>query len=209
MAFAGGDKASTWKPVGKVGPATPAPAALLARSKYFDSGKFSLSRLKHLLQAKAVLCPGLTISSATRHSGEETSGTTRTASSHYLLESHCPTRDAARRPLHRHMEGPRGGRLGPGLAPEGGEPFAESYVNLVPRCRAAPTSTACAPGCRGDARVLRVPQPAAARGQAGPRGRLERAAPTSCRSSCSTRSSPARPRSACPPAECAPSSPAW
>ena len=29
--------------------------------KYFDSPKFSVSRLKHLLRAKAVLCPGLKV----------------------------------------------------------------------------------------------------------------------------------------------------
>ena len=30
-------------------------------ASYFDSAKFSAKRLAHLLKAKAVLCPGLTI----------------------------------------------------------------------------------------------------------------------------------------------------
>ena len=34
---------------------------ILAGRKYFDSPKFSASRLVHILKAKAVLCPGLTI----------------------------------------------------------------------------------------------------------------------------------------------------
>jgi len=37
--------------------------------QYFDSPKFSLSRLKHLLKAKAVLCPGLSISFEDRNTG--------------------------------------------------------------------------------------------------------------------------------------------
>jgi topoisomerase-4 subunit B len=30
--------------------------------KYFDTPKFAVRALKHLLRAKAVLCPGLTVS---------------------------------------------------------------------------------------------------------------------------------------------------
>ena len=35
--------------------------SLQTKSKYFDSKNFSVSRLRHLLRAKAVLCSGLEI----------------------------------------------------------------------------------------------------------------------------------------------------
>lgn len=40
-------------------------------AKYFDSPKISVSRLKHLLQAKAVLCPGLRITLLDQNDGEK------------------------------------------------------------------------------------------------------------------------------------------
>ena len=39
-------------------------------AKYFDSIKFSVSRLKHVLRAKAVLCPGLHVVFFDEQSGE-------------------------------------------------------------------------------------------------------------------------------------------
>ena len=38
--------------------------------RYFDSPKISLSKLKHVLRAKAVLCPGLTVKLLDEVSGE-------------------------------------------------------------------------------------------------------------------------------------------
>jgi topoisomerase-4 subunit B len=38
--------------------------------KYFDTPKFNLRALKHLLRAKAVLCPGLTVTLFDEASGE-------------------------------------------------------------------------------------------------------------------------------------------
>src|SRR5690606_480932 len=39
-------------------------------AKYFDSPKFNLRHLRHLLRAKAVLCPGLRVSLFDEASGE-------------------------------------------------------------------------------------------------------------------------------------------
>ncbi|HUM91384.1 MAG TPA: ATP-binding protein, partial [Candidatus Competibacter sp.] len=62
MAFASGDKVSDLEEIG------PAPRRATGTTlrfwpdpRYFDSPKFSASRLKHVLRAKAVLCPGLKV----------------------------------------------------------------------------------------------------------------------------------------------------
>jgi len=70
MTFAGGYKASNLEVIDSCGKRnTGTTVRFLADPKYFDSIKYSLSRLRHVLRAKAVLCPGL----------EVTLGSTRTA----------------------------------------------------------------------------------------------------------------------------------
>src|SRR5688572_5504432 len=59
MAFADGQKTSELRVIGKVPPRqTGTTVRFWPDSKYFDSPKFAVPRLKHLLRAKAVLCPG-------------------------------------------------------------------------------------------------------------------------------------------------------
>ncbi len=62
MSFAGGKKRGKLEEVGKVGKAnTGTTIRFWPDPQYFDSSKFSISRLKHALRAKAVLCPGLKV----------------------------------------------------------------------------------------------------------------------------------------------------
>ena len=62
MAFANGERASKLEVVGTVGQRnTGTTLRFWPNPKYFDSAKFSIPRLKHVLRAKAVLCPGLTV----------------------------------------------------------------------------------------------------------------------------------------------------
>lgn len=62
MSFAGGKKRGKLEVVGKVGKAnTGTTIRFWPDPQYFDSTKISVSRLKHALKAKAVLCPGLTV----------------------------------------------------------------------------------------------------------------------------------------------------
>ena len=62
MEFAGGDKLSELQQTGNIGKAnTGTSVHFWPDAKYFDSAKVSVSRLKHNLRAKAVLCPGLRI----------------------------------------------------------------------------------------------------------------------------------------------------
>lgn len=60
--FQHGDKTQDLKVVGKCAKKnTGTSLTFTPDAKYFDSAKFSVSRLKHVLRAKAVLCPGLKV----------------------------------------------------------------------------------------------------------------------------------------------------
>ncbi len=59
IAFADGEKVSELEAIDTVGKRnTGTELRFLANEKYFDSPKYSVSRLRHMLRAKAVLCPG-------------------------------------------------------------------------------------------------------------------------------------------------------
>lgn len=62
MSFVNGKRCGKLDVVGKVGKAnTGTTLRFWPDPKYFDSAAFSVSRLKHVLRAKAVLCPGLDV----------------------------------------------------------------------------------------------------------------------------------------------------
>ena len=62
MSFAGGERRTELTEIGKVGRQnTGTNIRFLPDPRYFDTQKFAIPRLKHLLRAKAVLCPGLTV----------------------------------------------------------------------------------------------------------------------------------------------------
>ncbi|MDO5610104.1 MAG: DNA topoisomerase IV subunit B [Pseudomonadota bacterium] len=71
MAFENGDRASALEIVGTVGKKnTGTRVRFMPDAGYFDTPKFALRALKHLLRAKAVLCPGLTVTLLDEASGE-------------------------------------------------------------------------------------------------------------------------------------------
>ena len=71
MAFADGERASKLMIVGSVGKKnTGTRLRFWPDPSYFDTPKFNLRALKHLLRAKAVLCPGLSVSLRDEASGE-------------------------------------------------------------------------------------------------------------------------------------------
>ena len=108
----------------------------LPAAAYFDTVQLSLSRLRHLLRAKAVLCPGLTVSMTV----EEAPG--RLQSEHWCFEAGLSgyltaALDAEERlpetPFGHKIDGEREGvEWALQWLPEGGEIIAESYVNLIP-----------------------------------------------------------------------------
>ena len=72
IAFADGDRASELEITGSVGKRnTGTRLRFWPDAKYFDTPKFNLRALKHLLRAKAVLCPGLTVRLVDEASGEK------------------------------------------------------------------------------------------------------------------------------------------
>jgi topoisomerase-4 subunit B len=71
ITFRNGDRATPLEVVGTVGKKnTGTRVRFWPDAKYFDSPKFSLRSLRHLLRAKAVLCPGLTVTLFDEASGE-------------------------------------------------------------------------------------------------------------------------------------------
>ncbi|MBA1259446.1 DNA topoisomerase IV subunit B [Pseudomonas oryzihabitans] len=134
MAFADGFKASELVVVGSVGKRnTGTSVHFWPDPKYFDSPKFSVSRLKHVLKAKAVLCPGLAVSFFDEASGERSEWHYEDGLRSYLIDT---VGDALRLP-----EAPFHGSLASAREavdwalfwlPEGGESVQESYVNLIP-----------------------------------------------------------------------------
>ena len=72
IAFANGERSSELEVTGSVGRRnTGTRLRFWPDAKYFDTPKFNLRALKHLLRAKAVLCPGLTVRLAEEASGEQ------------------------------------------------------------------------------------------------------------------------------------------
>jgi len=71
MGFTNGDRASNLDVVSTVGKRnTGTRLRFWPDPKYFDTPKFNLRALRHLLRAKAVLCPGLTVTLFDEASGE-------------------------------------------------------------------------------------------------------------------------------------------
>ncbi|MGY8814457.1 MAG: DNA topoisomerase IV subunit B [Gammaproteobacteria bacterium] len=134
MSFVGGEKKGNLNVVGKVGARnTGTTIRFWPDPKYFDSVKISLTRLKHLLRAKAVLCPGLTVKLQDESGKEKLEWFYEEGISTYLSETLV---DVELLPLEPFM----GSRAGEHEAvdwaihwlPEEGELITESYVNLVP-----------------------------------------------------------------------------
>ena len=71
MAFADGEKISNLKVIGKSNKRETGTAVRFwPDAKYFDTAKFSVPQLKHVLRAKAVLCRGLYVEFTDEHTGE-------------------------------------------------------------------------------------------------------------------------------------------
>lgn len=100
--------------------------------KYFDSPRFSASRLRHLLKAKAVLCPKLTINFIDHINNTEERWYYEDGLSEYLLEA-LQNSEYLPNPAFVGEATGETEALGWALCwlPEG-ELLTESYVNLIP-----------------------------------------------------------------------------
>jgi topoisomerase-4 subunit B len=134
MSFADGERKSNLKEIGKVGQKnTGTSVRFWPNTKYFDSDKFSIPKLKHLLRAKAVLCSGLLVRFEDEKTQEKVEWQYSDGLQTYLLEA---LQDSARLPEEPFMGSMQGRTEVVDWAlcwlPEGGEAVQESYVNLVP-----------------------------------------------------------------------------
>lgn len=101
--------------------------------KYFDSANFSVSRLRHLLRAKAVLCSGLEIKFVDKVNNTEETWLYQDGLSDYLLESVQGYTTLPATPFIGDFKGDKETAAWALLwLPEGGELIGESYVNLIP-----------------------------------------------------------------------------
>ena len=88
MFFEGGEKKSDLKQVGEVGPRNTGTAIHFEPDpQYFETIKINKESLKHLLKAKAVLCPGLTIKYVDEKKAERISWNYENGLISYLVES--------------------------------------------------------------------------------------------------------------------------
>jgi len=132
--FAGGDVARRLEPVGSVGQRnTGTRIRFWPDPKYFDSARISLPKLRHLLRAKAVLCPGLRVRLTDEASGEKDDWLYADGLVDYLAGAVADLERLPSAPL----SGTASGRTEAAdwavtWLPEGGEGTQESYVNLVP-----------------------------------------------------------------------------
>jgi len=134
MAFAGGERVSGLKVVGQVGRRnTGTTLRFWPDPRYFDSPRFSVPRLRHLLRAKAVLCPGLEVRFRDEAAGAEETWRYEGGLGEYLAEALGEGERLPDPPFAASFEG-RHEAVDWAFtwAPEAEEAIAESYVNLVP-----------------------------------------------------------------------------
>ncbi|MGB5202029.1 MAG: DNA topoisomerase IV subunit B [Sedimenticolaceae bacterium] len=134
MAFANGDKVSALEEVGRVGRAnTGTRLHFWPDPKFFDSPKFSVRELRHLLRAKAVLCPGLHIRFFREGEAAPEEWCYQDGLRDYLLDA---LQGAPSLPVDPFIGSSVGNDEAAEWAlvwlPEGGESVTESYVNLIP-----------------------------------------------------------------------------
>ena len=101
--------------------------------RYFDSPKFSASRLRHLLRAKAVLCSGLEIKFIDKVNDTEDTWLYQDGLNDYLMEAVNGLVTLPEQPFIGEFKGEKEAVSWALLwLPEGGELIGESYVNLIP-----------------------------------------------------------------------------
>ncbi|WP_456415380.1 DNA topoisomerase IV subunit B [Thiolapillus sp.] len=134
IAFANGEKVSDLEVVGKVGKQnTGTRIRFWPDVQFFDSPKFSIRQLKHVLRAKAVLCPGLHVRFSDERSGESEEWQYADGLKDYLLDALQGFEMLPEAPFTGSMASTDEAADWALLwLPEGGEPVTESYVNLIP-----------------------------------------------------------------------------
>ena len=134
MAFANGERVSKLEVVGTVGQRnTGTTLRFWPDPKFFDSAKFSIPRLKHVLRAKAVLCPGLNVNFKDEKTGETESWYYEDGLKAYLVDELNGVEQLPQQVFVGSMAG-NDEAVDWALVwvPDGNATVVESYVNLIP-----------------------------------------------------------------------------
>jgi topoisomerase-4 subunit B len=134
MSFAGGEKDTDLKVIGKVGKRnTGTTLRFWPDKKYFDSLQYSIPKLTHLLKAKAVLCPGLKIIFKDESKKETLEWCYEEGISDYLAQSLDGMTLLPSQPIVGHFNNEiETADWALIWVEEGSDWVAESYVNLIP-----------------------------------------------------------------------------
>ena len=133
MAFAGGEKAEDLKSVGSVAKRVSGTTLRFwPDPQYFDSIKYSIPKLLHVLRAKAVLCPGLRIG-FTDDNGERQEWFYEDGLRDYLSQALSQVECQPAEPIYaEYSASNEAAAWALQWTAESGEWIAESYVNLIP-----------------------------------------------------------------------------
>lgn len=134
MSFAHGEKTSKLENKGKANKEESGTSVQFwPEAKYFDSPKFVISKLKHTLRAKAVLCPGLHVKFTDHINKETIEWFYENGLSHYLEEAIGSAERLPEQPFLGSFTGENEAVDWAAIwLPEGGSIVTESYVNLIP-----------------------------------------------------------------------------
>lgn len=134
MTFANGEKKTPLKVIGSVGKKnTGTTISFLPDAKYFDSTNFAVAKLKHLMRAKAVLCPGLKILFHDETKKDKTEWCYEDGIKTYLAEQLAGIELLPAEPFLGSLQSEHEGvDWAVHWLAEPAEMVTESYVNLVP-----------------------------------------------------------------------------
>jgi topoisomerase-4 subunit B len=134
MTFGGGEKKTELAVVGSCGKRnTGTTLTFTPDPQYFDSVNFSVSRLRHVLRAKAVLCAGLRVKFKDEKKDETEEWYFEDGLKDYLADATIDFPVIPEEPFVGSFSGSNEGvDWAMQWLPEGGDITAESYVNLIP-----------------------------------------------------------------------------
>ncbi|WP_253450265.1 DNA topoisomerase IV subunit B [Halomonas sp. Y3] len=133
VAFEHGEPVSHLSVIGSVGKRnTGTVLRFWPETSYFDSPRLAVGRLKHLLRAKAVLCPGLKVT-LMEADGTQSEWQYEDGLRDYLAQATDGYEVLPQSPFVGHFaDDEQGVDWAIQWLPEGGESLMESYVNLIP-----------------------------------------------------------------------------
>lgn len=133
ISFAQGERTSKLKAIGNTKGETGTTVHFWPEEKYFDTARFALTKLRHTLRAKAVLCPGLHVTFYDEAKGEKEEWYYENGLSHYLEEALGKAERIPDPPFTGSFASDREAvDFAACWLSDGDAVISESYVNLIP-----------------------------------------------------------------------------